>query len=112
MACFSLELATEMCKFHESEADRALAFRDLIWGRLKIKLDAAKVAGTTFHTDGHTSVGSHAYVNTECKNEIDNMLNTLTHFFSAFKNAASSLKTYYTEVATQTPTAFATDEEA
>jgi hypothetical protein len=70
LARFALELATEMCKFFKSEADRAQAFRDLIWERLSIKLNAAKVRGTEFNTDGYASVGSHVYVNTECKNEI------------------------------------------
>ena len=38
------------------------------------------------------------------------MLNTITRFFSAFKNAASTLKTYYTELLPQTSTTFATEE--
>jgi len=38
------------------------------------------------------------------------MLDTITRFFSAFKNAASTLKTYYTELLVQTSTAFATEE--
>jgi hypothetical protein len=40
------------------------------------------------------------------------MLDTITRFFSAFKNAASRLNTYYTELLAQTPTAFATAKEA
>jgi serine/threonine protein kinase len=38
------------------------------------------------------------------------MLDTITRFFSAFKNAASKLKTYYTELPTQPSTVFATEE--
>lgn len=38
------------------------------------------------------------------------MLDTITRFFSAFKNAASKLKTYYTELPAQTSTAFTTEE--
>ena len=38
------------------------------------------------------------------------MLDTITRFFSAFKNAASTLKTYYTELLAQTSTSFATEE--
>src|ERR1700691_2366568 len=68
LARFALELATEMCKFYKSEADRAQVFRDLICDRLEIKLKAAKVEGTEFTTDGHASVGFHVYVNTKCKN--------------------------------------------
>ena len=73
LARFALELATEMCKFYKSEADRAQVFRDLICDRLEIKLKAVKVEGTEFTTDGHASVGFHIYVNTECKNEIGSM---------------------------------------
>lgn len=72
MAKFTLELATDMCKFYQDEADFALAFRALIGERLKIKLEAARVPGTKFDTDGHASVGSHVYVyvNTESKNKV------------------------------------------
>jgi len=40
------------------------------------------------------------------------MHNTITRFFSALKNAASNLVTYYTELQAHTPTTFATAEEA
>jgi len=63
-----------MCKFHKSKADCALAFHDLIWDQLKIKLDAVKVADMEFDTNGHPSVGFWLYVNTECTNEIGSML--------------------------------------
>ena len=74
IACFALELATEMCKFYKSKGERAQAFRDLILERLDIELKAAKVEGTEFSTDGHAFVGFHVYVNTECKNEIGSTL--------------------------------------
>lgn len=63
-----------MCKFHDKEADRSQVFRYLIWQRLRIKLNAAKVEGTGFETDGHASAGFYAYVNTECKNKIGSTL--------------------------------------
>ena len=70
IACFVLGLATKMCKYYDHEAGRAQAFRDWIWERFGIKLEAAKVADTPFATDGHASVGFYVYVNTVCKNEI------------------------------------------
>jgi hypothetical protein len=83
LACFALDLATEMCKFYKNEVDRAQAFRDLIWDQLEIKLDVTKVEGTEFSTDGHASpsIGSHVYV----KNEIgstaaDPYLQSATHY--------------------------------
>jgi len=74
IACFALELATEMCKFYKSKGERAQSFRDLILERLDIELKAAKVEGTEFSTDGHAFVGFHVYVNTECKNEFGSTL--------------------------------------
>lgn len=38
------------------------------------------------------------------------MLNTITRLFSAFKNAASDLKTYYTELPAQTSAVLSTEE--
>jgi hypothetical protein len=38
LACFVLDLATEMCKFYKNEADRRQAFRDLICDPFEIKL--------------------------------------------------------------------------
>ena len=70
LACFALELATQMCKFYPNETARAQTFRDVVYERLGIKVNAASVEGTEFTTDGHASIGFHTYVNTECKHEI------------------------------------------
>ena len=70
LARLALELATKMCTFYPNEAARAQTFREFVYERLGIRLNAAKVEGTEFTTDGYASIGFHAYVNTECKNEI------------------------------------------
>jgi hypothetical protein len=74
ISSFVLELATMMCEFHPDEGARTLAFRQLIWKHFEIKLEAAKVAGTGFTTDGHASHGFYVYISTEGKNEIGSTL--------------------------------------
>ena len=70
LARFALDLATRMCAFYRNEASREQVFRELVYEGLGIKLNAAKVEGTDFTTDGHASIGFHTYINTECRNEI------------------------------------------
>ena len=73
LACFALDLATQMCAFYPNEASREQVFHELAYEGLGIKLNATKVEGTDFTTDGHASIGFHTYINTECKNEIGSM---------------------------------------
>jgi hypothetical protein len=63
------ELTERMCRFYDTEADRARAFRDVMI-KYDISIAASTIEGTQYVTDGHASMGQYVYLITEAKNEM------------------------------------------
>ncbi|CAG8704869.1 15526_t:CDS:1, partial [Acaulospora colombiana] len=68
-----LKLCEKMIQIHESEATRALSFREIWEEFIPYPLEAGIIGGSSFATDGHIRRNRYFLVITEAKRELEGM---------------------------------------